>query len=163
MLDCEPSMGGVRTVAICNHAAVSVTETSGEITAIALSGNEKFKKYGMKPGTASMASTLNKSTENGTQYVSTEVAMSLKKMNTPKRIEIQALAAGELALLVQDNNGIWWFLGKDNPVEVTAGSGATGTAFADGNQYDLTLTDNAKAMPLALSSALAEDIDDYVE
>ena len=50
-------------------------------------------------------------------------------METSKRVEISALATGQVSIIVKDSLGKYWLVGtKESPAELTAGSAATGTA-----------------------------------
>ena len=73
--------------------------------------------------------------------------MVFNRMETTKRIEITALAQGELVVIVKDANGLYWLLGEYEPVVISAGDGLTGTARADRNGYSITLQDNSPEMP----------------
>jgi hypothetical protein len=79
-------------------------------------------------------------------------------METVKRVEITALALGDLAVIVKDANGKYWYLGKDEPVNASAGDGQTGTARSDANRYTITLQDNSLQMPYEVSSSVIDGI-----
>lgn len=167
---CEANLGGIKNVWLANYeenVATVAESASGEganqilesaITAITLrdEGNG-FVKYPMRKNVASMTSTLNNSTE-GASYVTTELAMVFSKMETQKRIAIQALALGEAMAIVEDSNGKFWFLGKDAPLTATAGTGETGTAKADRNAYTVTLTDESLEFPHEVSKSVLETL-----
>ena len=89
----------------------------------------------------------------GSKLVNTTVALRFAKMETAKRTAFMAMANGELALIVQDNNGVYWYLGKDNPVTLSAGTGDTGTNFTDSNEYAPTLSDTSLEMPMEVAAA----------
>lgn len=101
-----------------------------------------------------MTSTLNIDAANGVNYVTTDIVLSFLRMETTKRIEMSALAVNELAVVVEDANGTMFYLGKDEPVTATAGSGETGTAASDGNRYSITLQDTAETFPYQLDDEL---------
>ena len=146
--DCSPNMGGVAEVYIANFADVSaVTETSDKITAITMNSTAKFKTYKFNPNTSSLSSNYQVNQENGTVFVQSDLQLVFNRMDTAKRIEISALAQGELAVIVKDANGAYWYLGQFNPVVISAGDGLTGTARADRNGYSITLQDNSLKMP----------------
>lgn len=154
-VDCEPSMGGLKVVYIANWADVSdYTITDGQITSITMADNKKFKTYSFRRNTASMTSTLAVDPTNGVS-VSTDVVLSFLKQDTQKRIEISALSIGELAMIVQDANGRYWYLGKDMPVMASAGTAESGTAYTDGNRYGITLQDNSKDYPYEVKTTPA--------
>lgn len=163
--DCSTSMGGIVEVHIANYDDVAEkTLTDDIIKTITMSKTSepapKFKKYTFPKGTGSMTSTLNVDAANGVNYVSTELALQFKKMETAKRVEIAALAVGELAVIVKDANGKYWYLGYDEPVTASAGDGSTGTAATDANKYGITLLDNAQTFPYEVDAAALADIVD---
>jgi hypothetical protein len=77
-------------------------------------------------------------------------------MQTQARVEITALAMGDLAVIVKDANGKYWYLGKDEPVNASAGDGQTGTARGDANRYTITLQDESKEMPYEVDSSIVD-------
>lgn len=152
-VDCEPSMGGLKVVYIANYSDVDdFSVNDGQIDSITMAASATFKTYEFRRNTASMTSTLNVDPTNGTS-VATDVVLSFLKQDTQKRIEISALSIGELAIIVQDANGRYWFLGKDMPVMASAGGGESGTNYTDGNRYTITLQDNSKDYPYEIKTA----------
>ena len=149
--DCAPNMGGIVEVYLANKADVSaITITSNKVTAITMNSTAKFKTYQFKPGTSSMSSNYQVNQENGTVFVQTDLLMVFNRMETTKRIEITAMAQGELCAIVKDANGLLWMLGVDEPLVISAGDGLTGTARADRNGYSVTLQDNSLEMPVEI-------------
>ena len=147
--DCSANMGGVAVVYLANKADVSaITVTTGKVTAITMASTAKFKTYYLKPNTASMSSTAQVNQENGSNYWQTLLQMVFNRMETTKRVEVVAMAQGELCAIVKDANGVYWFLGQDAPLVLNAGDGNTGTARADRNGYSVTLEDNSLEPPM---------------
>jgi hypothetical protein len=61
-----------------------------------------------------------------------------------------------LKAFVEDNNGTIWYLGSDfDGGFLSAGTGVSGTAFGDANQYSITLTFYSKDPMTSLSDPLA--------
>ena len=146
--DCQSNMGGIVEVYLANKADVSaITKTSDKVSAITKTASAKFHKYQFKGGTGSLTSNYQVNQENGTVYVQSDLLMVFNRMETAKRIEITALAQGELCGIVKDANGLYWFLGEYEPMTISAGDGLTGTARADRNGYSVTLQDNSPEMP----------------
>lgn len=151
--DCATSMGGIRTVYIANYDdVVKPTPAEGVISVIEMVSGKTFHQYHFKKNTGSMTSTLNVNTDSG-NYVTTELVLSFLKMETRKRIEMSALAANELVVIVEDCNGIFWYLGYDEPVTAGAGEGVTGVQKTDANRYGLTLRDESLEFPYEVSAA----------
>jgi hypothetical protein len=65
---------------------------------------------------------------------------------------------GDLAVIVKDANGKYWYLGKDEPVNASAGDGQTGTNRGDANRYTLTLQDNSLEMPYEVDATIIENL-----
>ena len=144
-------MGGILEVLLANKADVStITESSNKVTAITMNSTAKFKKYQFAPETASMSSNLQVNAQNGTKYWQTDLLMVFNRMETAKRIEIMAMAQGELIAIVKDANGLYWMLGKDEALAISAGDALFGTARADRNGYSATLQDNSLEPPIEI-------------
>lgn len=147
--DCAKSKGGVTDVFIAPAGTFKPTVTDNAITSGTTSG---FKYYYFRKNTASMTSTLNIDETNGVNYWSTELAMTFTRMETVKRLEIATLAVQDVECIVRDSNGLYWFLGNENPVTANAGSGQTGQAKTDGNFYQITLVDESDELPYEITS-----------
>lgn len=153
--DCSPSMGGITEVLLANREDVSaVTADSGKVTEITMASSAKFKKYSFARNTGSMTSTYTIDQASGVKYVTTDLLLQFNRMETAKRVEISALAVNDLVAIVKDANGIYWYLGYDEPVNASAGDGQTGTARGDANRYTITLQDNSKEMPMEVDSTI---------
>lgn len=153
--DCSPSMGGITEVLLANREDVSaVTADTGKVTEITMASSAKFKKYSFARNTGSMTSTYTIDQASGVKYVTTDLLLQFNRMETAKRVEISALAVNDLVAIVKDANGIYWYLGYDEPVNASAGDGQTGTARGDANRYTITLQDNSKEMPMEVDSTI---------
>lgn len=160
-LDCESSLGGIKQVWITqydNVKSVTVDDTTNQISAITIEADAKWYNYQFRKGTGSLTSTLNVDETAGTNYVSNELALVFTKMETKKRIEIAALSIGQLVVVVEDSNGKYWFLGKDDYVSASAGTGVTGTAKGDQNAYTLTLATDSESYPYELSAEAIQSV-----
>lgn len=149
-LDCGSSMGGIKAVYIAKYDDVtSVTPDKDEnvIESIEMADGGEFYKYEFRKQTGSMTSTLNVDETSGLNYVSTELNLVFTKMETGKRLQIAALSIGQLAVIVEDCNGVFYYLGKDDYVSASAGGANTGTSKSDANSYTLTLKDESNSYP----------------
>ena len=153
--DCLGSNGGIKAVWLANYDNVSaLTESAGAITGITMSGSEKFKKYEFPRNTSSLSSNYAVNAENGSSYVETDLLMVFTRMDTAKRLEIVAMAQGNLVAIVEDNNGNKWYLGHDYPVTINAGDGLTGTQRGDRNGYSITLRDESQELPFPFTGTI---------
>ena len=174
-LDCSHSLGGIKTVYIANYNDVTdikynastgsttgstsgATYTGDTITGITMASGTTFKPYQFRKQTGSLTSTLTVDETAGVNYVSTELSLVFTKMETKKRIELSALSVGQLAVIVEDSNGTFWFLGKDDYVSATAGGAQSGTAKGDGNNYTLTLRDESDTYPYEITKEAVEAV-----
>lgn len=157
---CEGNIGGVKKVWVANYIDNPVSyvddsdtgSTAGVITGwTSAASAATWYEYNFRKNTASMTSTLNVN-DNGSSYVSTELNLVFSRMAADKRAAIVALVLSDAMAIVEDCNGNRWFLGETNPVNVSAGTGETGTAKADNNAYSVTLTDDNDRFPRQLSS-----------
>ena len=153
--DCLGNNGGIKTVWLANYDDVSsLTEAAGAITAVTMAASKKFYKYEFPRNTSSMSSNYAVNAENGTSYVETDLLMVFTRMDTAKRLEIVAMAQGNLVAIVEDNNGNKWYLGHDFPVTINAGDGLTGTARGDRNGYSVTLRDESAELPFPFTGTV---------
>lgn len=160
-LDCTTSLGGIKTVYIANYGDVTnvaTDESTGMVTGITMAEGATFKPYQFRKQTGSMTSTLNVDETAGINYVSTELSLVFTKMETAKRVEMSALAIGQLAVIVEDSNNKFWYLGMNDYVSSTAGGASTGTAKGDQNAYTLTLTDEAITYPYEVQKSAVEAV-----
>ena len=156
----ESSFGGIKEVLVAQFDDISAVtlDASGEtISSITMSGSAKFAQYKLLKNTGALTSTLNTS-DTSTSYFTNEVTLQFMKMETAKRLEIMALMMSACAVIVKDANNKYWYLGKDNYVECTAGSAQTGTASSDANHYELTLTDTSAELPYEVQASAIEAI-----
>lgn len=146
--DCAPSMGGIVEALIANKENVTgITISSDMVSAITMASSAKFKRYAFARNTGSLTSNYTIDPATGVRFVTSDLVLQFNRMETAKRVEISALSQNDLVVIVKDANGKYWLLGKDEPVNATAGDGLTGTARADRNGYSITLQDNSLEMP----------------
>lgn len=162
--NCDSNRGGVMVVYIANRADVAGVELSkpkeDKISTITMKDTAKFKAYHFKKGAASFTSTFTLDNANGVNFVTTVLSIDFAKMETAKRIEMQALSLGEMAVIILDANGTYWYLGLDEPVYASAGTGETGAARTDVNKYSIELTDESESLPYEVEKAALTTIID---
>lgn len=155
--DCAANMGGILEVLLANFDDVTgVTITDNQITAIAMESSAKFHRYTFAKNTGSLTSTYSLDPASGVRYVTSELIMQFNRMQTQARVEVTALALGDLVAIVKDANGKYWYLGKDEPVNASAGDGQTGTARSDANRYQVTLQDESLELPYEVDPTIVD-------
>lgn len=164
--DCCPNIGGIKTVFLARYEDIdSVTkvedsgsENAGYVTAISLKSGAKWYEYQFRKNTGSMTSTLNVNDDTGNTYISTEISLVFGRMDTAKRIEMTALTVTPVVAVVIDSNDIAWYVGFDDYVSASAGTGETGVNKEDRNAYTLTLSADSTDWPYELSDAAVEAV-----
>ena len=73
-------------------------------------------------------------------------------------MEMAGLTVGAVVAVVEDSNGKFWYLGYDDYVSASAGTGETGTAKEDRNAYTITLSTDSTEWPYELSAAAAASV-----
>lgn len=159
--DCLTNRGGIKYILLADYNDVSaVTVASGVVTGITMVTGKKFYRYDLRKEVGSLTSTPTLDASNGVAFVTSVIAGRLARMNASKRIEMNSLLLGNLAAIVVDNNDERWYVGLDEPVEMSGGESGTGTAYTDGNGYGFELTHVSNEFPPTISSTV--DLDDLV-
>ena len=157
--DCYANRGGIVEALVANYDdVVSFTLTSGVITGITMDTGKKFKSYIFAKNTGSLTSTYTIDAASGVKYVTSQLLLQFNRMNTTARVELTALSLADLRVIVKDANGLYWFLGYDEPVNASAGDGQTGTARSDANRYTITLEDTSAEMPMEVDDSIIAGI-----
>lgn len=142
---CRNSAGGVQRFYIANTADIDKTSltygTDGELTEMSLDGN--LFAYVPYVDSANWTEAINVSPENGTLYYEQVANMVMGANQQALRNIVDELGnAGNLIVMVLDNNDRLWLLGDPNGKRLTwlsGGDSDSGTAFSDRNGWSLNL------------------------
>lgn len=137
---CKTSVGGLKAVYIMNEGdATGVTYDATDTDAItAIAGTPSGYKYDLK-GNSSFEQTINSSRENGTTFFTQTLNLTLKSITAKDLKQIKLLAYGRPQIIVEDNNGKFFYAGLKNGMEVTGGTIVTGAAMGDLSGFTLTI------------------------
>ena len=138
---CKDSSGGLKAVYFVNWGDMTgVTYDATNTDVIdAVAGNPDAYKYDLK-GNSSFTQTITSSRENGTTFFQQELALTLKKLSIVDHKQIKLLSYGRPQVIVEDNNGNFFYCGLEHGMDVTGGTIVTGAAMGDLSGYTLTLT-----------------------
>lgn len=138
---CKDSNGGLKAVYFVNWGEVTGVTYNGTNTDVIdeVTGTPNAYRYELK-GTSSLTQTITSSRENGTTFFQQELALTLKKLSIVDHKQIKLLAYGRPQVIVEDNNGNFFFCGLEHGMDVTGGTIVTGAAMGDLSGYTLTLT-----------------------
>jgi hypothetical protein len=139
-------MGGISEIKIKALATVSagIQATSGQIT-LAAPMLDGWYTYQLEKETGNLSETYNINPQNRTLYFTQTLTIKIHNLSSALQQELYNVAQGRLLIACRDNNGNDWLMGSGTYAEMTAGTGNTGTAFADMNGYELTFTSHSKA------------------
>lgn len=144
-LGCASNVGGITKAYLVAGTITGVTY-NGDSAITGVTGTGNIYTYEVQKQTSSLTETFNSSLENGTLFYSQELVLNFHKMDQDKRNQVRLMAQNRLLkVFVEDNNGTIWYLGGVDGQALaggylSAGTGATGVAFGDANQYSVTLT-----------------------
>lgn len=144
-LPCKSAVGGLKNIYFAPYSTVTagLTPSSGSIT---LNQTESFYKYEIK-GNSSLETAINSSRENGTTFYESTLNATLTFLDVATQEQIKLLAHGRPQIVVEDYNGNFFLIGKDNGCEVTGGTIVTGAAMGDLSGFTLVLTAQETAPP----------------
>lgn len=170
-LSCDSNLAGVREAWIGDFDAfVATVGTGAAAHTIATfarksaSGTEVLYHYGFAKQTGSLNSEMTKDEANGTLYYTNTIALQFNRLEAEKHMEIEALAKGQLIVIVRDNNNKYWYCGYDSYVSADAATAATGQSFDDLNGYTTSLSTMSAFLPFEIEFATFEAlVDGYVE
>ena len=152
---CKDAVGGLKAAYFVNWGEVTgytynVTNTDVIDT---VTGTPNAYRYELK-GTNSFDQTITSSRENGTTFFDQSVKLQLKSLDVVTHKQLKLLSYGRPQVIVEDNNGNFFFCGLEHGMEVTGGTIVTGTAMGDLSGYTLEL----KGMERVPANFLGDDL-----
>lgn len=138
-LGCRDNVGGLKTMWITDYCNIaSITQSTGD-TITQISGSGEFYCFELIRTSSQHTETVNASLENGTVFYQGEVVTYFAKLEQAKRNILKTLAQSQrLAIVIEDNNGAYFYLGQTYGCFISAGTSVTGKALGDQNGYNIT-------------------------
>jgi hypothetical protein len=138
-LGCRDNTGGLATLWITDYTNVtSLTQSTGD-TITAISGTGVFYEFQLIRTSSQLTETVNASLENATVFYQGEVVTYFNKLGQDKRNILKTLAQSQrLAIVAEDNNGQFFYLGQTYGCFISAGTSVSGKALGDANGYNMT-------------------------
>lgn len=140
---CSANKGGIKKLYITdfeNIQGLTLGSPSTTITTITMAGGTVFYEYAFNKNSSTFQEDITGDQAAGTQINTQTVTLVLARREKSKRDTLQLfMGFKELAVIVQDSNGIYWLLGEDNGMVMTQNTSVSGTAAADPNNYTITL------------------------
>ena len=142
-LDCNESLGGVKKVYIATfdgNVAGSADYTYDANRAItAVTNSPTYYLYEQTLESASFTQAGVFSIENGSAYCVQQVSMVFPRNTDESRNLLIQLAHTRISVIVEDQRGELWLVGRVNGLRATAGSQNTGKSLGDLNGVTITL------------------------
>jgi hypothetical protein len=138
---CRDNVGGIQAAYVIAGCVTGTTvDSDGKILTIGATGGTVYS-YVFEKNTSSYVEAINASIENGTVFYQQDLTMVFFKLQQAIRNQLRLLAQNtNLKVIVETNNGSYWYLGETFGMTLSAGSGESGLAYGDRNGYSVTLT-----------------------
>lgn len=154
---CLGNIGGIKRVWLAEYVdgAAETATTSGITSVTGFTTGITWQEFPLKKNSAQATSEYQIG-DGGSVFVQTTLELNFNRQDANKRMAMVSLAGNELMAVYEDANGYRWFLGKDNPVSISAGGGETGTQKTDVNRYMVSLQDDSLDLPYPVANTLPE-------
>ena len=139
-IECMDNTGGIKNVYIGAYSDTTTFTYDSDDIIDTVTSSETYYTFKFRPQTSSYSEELTASVENGTNFWTQTVVMLFHKMDATKRNNILLLVQTSTHIIVEDQNGKYWWIGLANGANSTAGTNSAGQAYGDLNGYNVTLT-----------------------
>jgi hypothetical protein len=152
---CESNIGGITSILINdmdNLGTVAVDSNAWEVTSFGTLVDE-FVAFEFRRNTGSYTEELQNEFVNGSQFYLQTINLMFHRREASKSKAIKILGEGQrdLALVVGDANGKYWYFAN---AQLSAVSEGSGQAKADGSKYAVTFTAESVALAYEVDPAI---------
>lgn len=138
-LGCRDNVGGLKKMWISDFCNIKSIDYDSDEYITTISGSGTFYSFELIRTSSQHTETVNASLENGTVFYQGETVVYFSKLDQDKRNILKALAQSQrLAIIIEDNNGDYFYLGETYGSYISAGTSVTGKALGDANGYNMT-------------------------
>lgn len=141
-LGCRDNIGGIQTVYIGEWNGEDTSygfTTSNVIDSFIFTGaTVSFYTFEQEIEVGSYTENGVYSIENLTAFYEQTLTITLHKLDAVLRNQILILGQGKWRILIKDQRGLYWLMGKQNPVRVSAATPGLGKAYGDLNGAVIT-------------------------
>ena len=157
--NCENNVGGLTRLYLTDlDNIVSTVESGGTVSTITMATASYFYEFEFNRNSATFTEDLVKSVEAGSALFEQTITVTIPRREVAKRNTLALLTQRDLAVIIKDSNGLYWYPGLDEGVYLSESTSTSGTAKADGSNYVLTLkgfeADRAPGVASAIIPAL---------
>lgn len=137
---CDNNIGGITSILVNdmdNLGTVTVNTTTWTVTSFG-SLVDEFVAFEFRRNTGSYTEELANDLANGSQFYTQTISLMFHRREAAKSKAIKILGEGQrdLAVIVGDANGKYWYFPN---AQLTAVAEGSGTAKADGSKYAITM------------------------
>ncbi len=151
-LACIDNSGGIKNVYIGAFSDSTSFTYDADDVIDTVTSSETYYTFKFRPQTSSYNEEGSHSIENGTNFWTQTLAMIFHKMDAAKRNNVLLLAKTSMHVIVETQNGDYWWMGLANGANMTASTSGAGQAYGDLNGYNITLTGLEPKLANELSS-----------
>lgn len=138
--DCDNNMGGLNKVYLTDFSNVlGLSASGGTISTIIMATSSYFYEFIFNRNSATFTEDLSKSVEAGSALFEQTVTITIPRRDVTKRNTLSTLTQRDLAVIVKDSNGIYWYPGQVEGMYLAESTSTSGTNKTDGSNYVLTL------------------------
>lgn len=138
--NCDNNIGGLTHLYITDFDnVVSYTQSGGTVSAITMASASYFYEFAFNRNSATFTEDLVKSVEAGSALFEQTATVTIPRRDVAKRNTLALLTQRDLAVIVKDSNGLYWYPGAVEGMYLSESTSTSGTAKADGSNYVLTL------------------------
>ena len=156
--DCNANLAGIKKVWMTYYDDVEFSAATDyskhQVSGFSISTGVSWYEYDFARNSSSLNSTLTKDDANGTRYYTNTLTIVFNKLEAQKHLEVMALAAEKLAVIVEDNNGKKWLLGQDSYVSGVSEEVGTGASADDRNGYNVTIEGTSAYLPFEFTGTI---------
>lgn len=157
---CDNNIGGITSIYINDQDSVDTTEiivdTNWTITDFGTLVTQ-FVPFEFRRNTGMYTEEGNIDLVNGSSFVTQTITLIFHRREASKSKAIKILGEGQrdLALVVGDANGKYWYFPK---AQLTAVAEGSGTAKADGSKYSITFVAENENLAYEVDATIIPDI-----
>ena len=158
---CNDGFSGIQKIFLANGPVESFTETAGVVSDIVVGGSSlapaDFFEFEVPRQTSTFTETITPTQENGTLTFQQDVVMIFNAMSADKRNQILLMGqATTMVAVALDGNGKYWSVGLEFGAYMSAGTATSGTAYADRNGYEITISGMEKVPSFEVTGSIVE-------
>lgn len=138
--DCENNIGGLTKLYLTDFDnIVSYVQSGGTVSTITAASASYFYEFEFNRNSATFTEDLVKSVEAGSALFEQTITVTIPRRDVAKRNTLALLTQRDLACIIKDSNGLYWYPGAVEGLYLSESTSTSGTAKADGSNYVITL------------------------